>query len=565
MSRIPRYARLIARLEDLGQIDEDDSEATVLWKVHRFAADDPADETGLLDDGFKADEARDFGWHKKGRLNRKERAVRKWQVRLACDLLGAIAFEMYCSDGEAGGPAFAITGDVDGFVNSAFDRFESAGAYLNSRGKQIDGEHLWEDWRRLKAMDSHGLKYFLFSESTERVQFTDITTQAFFAAYWAGRWASDDDRVRMQAWVPDPLFEKNEAYAEFWRLLAEMPREGIDLIRWQALFAPLYDVVHPNAPRDEQGRVIRATEFIYLTWDRMEDTEARDHFCREFTYEDDGGFISLGRGQHEEAVNVKFTMGAPDGEAPDWDGSGKSQDNPAHPVELSAYYLHRFCVTNVKYERFDVRHFDRREFTDKVSNTDNHPVVNVSWFDAWCYAKWLGLIKLGGVECEIELPTEARWEYACRCGRDTPFTWDAGSDGTKIDLAYCNYNGEYLWPDDRERLHAFLTEVWRSGHTLDVCGVREDGERIPANVWGFHQMHGNVWEWCHDWYGADYYRTLPRLNPAGPIRASFRVLRGGSWINYGEYCRSAYRSGNLPGSRRRYRGFRLAAVPAEPV
>lgn len=358
---------------------------------------------------------------------------------------------------------------------------------------------------------------------------------------------------------PDPLGDEKPDYREFWNFVLEfreMPAETeygqpYQTARWEALFAPLYD----GSFRDNDGRHIRSTELIYLAWKGMAGTAARDHFCREFTYEDDGGFISLGRGQHGKPDNGKFLMGAPDGENPVWDATGEDQDNPEHPVELSAYYLHRFCVTNVDYERFDPRHFDRREFTEKIPNTDNHPVVNVSWFDGWCYAKWLGWVEFDRERCEIVLPTEAQWEYACRCGRETPFTWDGERSGDQVESVYCNFFGEFPWQKSG------TPKAERGEDREHTVGVGE----LSGNAWGFHQLHGNVWEWCQDWYGDDYYRNSPRRDPPGPERASYRVLRGGGWILSGGYCRSASRLWFLPGNRARHFGFRLAAVPVEPV
>src|SRR5262249_34424089 len=154
-------------------------------------------------------------------------------------------------------PLFVIASDVGPFLNRVFDRFESAGAYTTFRNKPIDDELLLKDWNRLKAMDSHGLKHFLFSAKEDRIQWSDITSQAFFAAWWACRWATDRDRRRMRDWVVDSLSWRRLVYAEFWRFAAEMPGEVVDLQRWIDLMGLLYD----PATTDRDGRPFRSTEF----------------------------------------------------------------------------------------------------------------------------------------------------------------------------------------------------------------------------------------------------------------------------------------------------------------
>ena len=241
-----------------------------------------------------------------------------------------------------------------------------------------------------------------------------------------------------------------------------------------------------------------------------------------------------------------FTMGAPAEEGPEWDQG----DNPQHEVTLSPYRLHQFCVTNEEYELFDGRHASLRwrgehplekkaRGKKKKAADDRCPVVNVSWYDAWCFAVW----------CGCQLPTEAQWEYASRAGRQTPFSFAEPHTGETCSAEVCNFDSNYPFGEGMKK------EKLR-GHTILVDG-------LSPNRWKFYQMHGNVWEWCADWYSGRFYETKEgnKPDPQNIAAASARVLRGGSWYCSGRRCRSAYRFWSAPVNRLDYFGFRLAAVP----
>ena len=580
MARIPRIGRLIAMMPHQSR-QRLTSRASTYWELYTFVSESDQDETGLLDAGLRAAEASRLGWHKEGYPNRKEAMTRRWQMRLARDMLAAVAFQMFCGERGDGStpPLFVIDKNLDTFRNRAFDRLEESGAYVSRRGKPLDGECLLDDWYCLKQLNSLGLQHIVLSDfgERERILFTDISTQSFFAAYWAARWASDKERTMMRDWFPDPLGDAKNAYNEFWALAAELVQidwgdtvdQPFELDRWQALFAPLYDATLV----DQDGKAIRSTELIYRTWDGMQGSAAKQSFCDEFPAllcagdrvassilagkRGDSHFVSLAAGAQGELDHGSFIMGAPDGEYPSWDGTGDTQRNPLHPVELSPFHLHRYCVTNLQFELFEPRHAAKREFARKGLSTDQHPVVNVRWDDAWCFAQWLGRIEFAGRLHQIALPTEAQWEYACRCGETSPFTWPDRLHGDRIESGFCNFDGNYPWPVKGESKAVDLRR------TVAVDG-KDKELQVAANPWGLYQMHGNVWEWCEDWYDANYYRVAPLENPSGPTSAFYRVLRGGSWINNGGRCRSGYRLGLTPGLRYWGLGFRLAAVPVEP-
>ena len=161
-----------------------------------------------------------------------------------------------------------------------------------------------------------------------------------------------------------------------------------------------------------------------------------------------------------------------------------------------------------------------------LEQADAHPVVYVTWNDVTAFCEWLSQ-KEGQTS---HLPTETQWEYACRAGTTT--TWYSGNDeGALREHAWLRFNAGY------------------KTHPV--------GQKSP-NAWGLYDMHGNVWEWCQDWFGKRYYATSPMDDPPGPSGGSGRVLRGGGWDNVGRDCRSAYRDWNIRGHRHILYGFRVA-------
>lgn len=184
-------------------------------------------------------------------------------------------------------------------------------------------------------------------------------------------------------------------------------------------------------------------------------------------------------------------------------------------------------------EYLDVIGSNPSRFKDDLS----HPVNQVNWSDAFVYCVILtaqertaGRLPSG---YEYRLPTEAEWEYACRAGTTTRFSF--GED-------------------------ANLTELTDFGcFSVNDGSAHPVGEKLP-NPWGLYDMHGNVWEWCQDWCGD--YPTKPVIDPKGPARGSRRTIRGGSFLLSGEFARSASRCYYLPGDEDHSYGFRvvLAAV-----
>mgnify|MGYP003838934991 CR=1 FL=1 len=159
--------------------------------------------------------------------------------------------------------------------------------------------------------------------------------------------------------------------------------------------------------------------------------------------------------------------------------------------------------------------------TNKISNKkakkgEDAPKLKISFED-------------GVMTADYRLPTEAEWEYACRAGRKSDYCF--GNDRSEL--------GDYAWWEANSDAHS---------HSV--------GGRQP-NAWGFYDMHGNVWEWCSDWYGE--YPSSPQTNPRGSSEGSNRVIRGGGWYGPAYGCRSARRSGSYPDLRGDSVGFRLVS------
>jgi len=208
------------------------------------------------------------------------------------------------------------------------------------------------------------------------------------------------------------------------------------------------------------------------------------------------------------------------------EGEGYDSEHPQHAVTVQPFQMQTTQVTRAQYRVFDPEHERvKAERLDEYSPRDDSPVIYVSWYDAFAFAKWLG--------SGYGLPTEAEWEYACRAGSTTKYCFG----DTESELA------EYAWCDANSQ---------RITHPV--------GKKKP-NGWGLYDMHGNVWEWCWDWYGE--YGAGPESDPLGPETGSYRVHRGGSWRDDAGYCRSARRDYFTPGDELYLLGFRVSRVPAE--
>lgn len=290
------------------------------------------------------------------------------------------------------------------------------------------------------------------------------------------------------------------------------------------------------------------------------------------------GYCSSVIGSREGMVRLEggtFLMGTDSDEGFPADGEG-----PVREVHVDPFYIDRYHVTNAKFKEFADETGYETEAEEygwsfvfcnflppknarrarpvpgapwwravkkaswkwpegrgsHISDRMDHPVVHVSWNDAVAYAKWAGK----------RLPTEAEWEYAARGGLPQKlFPW-----------------GNVLKPNGEH-----MCNIWQG--SFPECNTEEDGYSgtapvgsFPPNESGLYEVAGNVWEWCSDWFSADYHVDGPRENPNGPPEGASKVMRGGSYLCHHSYCnryRVAARSANTPDSSTGNLSFRCAA------
>lgn len=219
-----------------------------------------------------------------------------------------------------------------------------------------------------------------------------------------------------------------------------------------------------------------------------------------------------------------FKMGSPTTE------TGRGTNETEHNVTLTkGFYLGKYEVTQAQYEAVMTGNSNNLSSTpSQWPNNPNRPVEKVSWADIQIFLSRLNTLQSKNIPAgwAYVLPTESEWEYACRAGTTTVYSW-----GININASHANY------------------EVSGLSQTSDVG-------QYSANSWGFFDMHGNVWEWTADWL-EDSYPSGSAINPTGPSSGTNRIIRGGSWYNIASYLRSAARFGNVTSHRDSDRGFRI--------
>jgi formylglycine-generating enzyme required for sulfatase activity len=258
--------------------------------------------------------------------------------------------------------------------------------------------------------------------------------------------------------------------------------------------------------------------------------------------------LDLGGGVKMELVYIKpgvFTMGGTDAPQDGW----QADERPEHKVTVTrGFYLGKFKVTRGQFAAFvkAASYKTEAEREGKATGrrasgawediagaswqnpvvftqTDEHPVINVSWNDVRAFCEWAAKKTGRGVR----LPTEAEWEYSCRAGTKT--RWLFGDNDAAL--------GEYAWTNNNSGVET---------HPV--------GQKKP-NAWGLYDIQGNAWEWCQDWVGP---YAGDAVDPAGPASGENRCLRGGSWFDDAPHCRVAIRASFPPSNRISFLGFRVA-------
>lgn len=206
-----------------------------------------------------------------------------------------------------------------------------------------------------------------------------------------------------------------------------------------------------------------------------------------------------------------FTMGS---------SVGKEWDSPPHQITISkGFQIGKYEVTQAQWKAV-------MDSNPSLNSGRSNPVEQITWNECQTF-----ISKLNEIDSAYtyRLPTEAEWEYCCRAGSDTKFC----SGNEEMNL------GDYAW---------FHNNSYSKTHPI--------GQKNP-NSWGIYDMHGNVLEWCQDWYDHDYYDNSPNIDPQGPSSGSERVYRGGSCAVSAKGCESAYRGSNPPYYGDWYHGVRL--------
>ena len=232
----------------------------------------------------------------------------------------------------------------------------------------------------------------------------------------------------------------------------------------------------------------------------------------------------------------RFRMGSPSSEAE------RERDESLHDVQITKPFLMGiYEVTQGEFAKIDQK---PKPFFS--GNGPDFPIENIEWNTAADFCKKLSALpdemKAGR---KYRLPTEAEWEYACRAGTTTPFSF-----GNSLSSTQANFNGNF--PYGGAEKGPYVRKTVKVGS-------------YPPNAFGLYDMHGNVSEWCADWYDPEYYNSSPEENPKGPPVGAlsddynnfFLVVRGGSWLDDGRGCRSAYRQRAMHRNSYRLIGFRV--------
>ena len=489
----------------------------------------------------------------------EQRQAEPFEPRAAQRVLAALAWWMHCqSEGQAEGKEDR-EGDRRGSPSAAIK--DMAKAVAKALAETAAGAGLGRDGRRFieRMRDESGI---LVTARPECCSFLHLTFQEYLAATHAVEEGLARELVARagKSWWRETILlalarASRPFSKQFFAALLDSPAWEADLgFTAKCLEETAVTVLAPFLKKLKDRQAPEAQKARILQLLRQKDDPALVKTCRVLAGSANVQLASaareiLGRAQAPGRAEVlaKTSAGiavvAKPGEvhvaprtglafiaipAGEFDmGAARSEferERPVHRVRISKpFLLGKYPVTNQEYERFlkEAKHKILPGYwNDKEFNQPQQPVVGVSWHDAQAFCKWAG----------CRLPTEAEWEYACRAGSKYKFCF--GDDEAKLK--------EYAW------------YAKNSGDKTQPVGQKK------PNDWGLYDMHGNVWEWCQDWFGA--YPKEPVADPTGPKKGDFRVLRGGSWNCYPTSLRCASRYGCTPVCRYSLIGFRCVWV-----
>jgi formylglycine-generating enzyme required for sulfatase activity len=338
----------------------------------------------------------------------------------------------------------------------------------------------------------------------------------------------ENSEARVIPIIVRPVFWQMAPFAK----IQVLPRDGCPVTQWPHPDDAWEDVVRGIYQVAQEIQAPLPIQFIHgWSAEKVQALQRQTARALEIPVEFRDSLQDGGRGSMIVVIpGGRFLMGSPE------DESRRNTDERQHEVAVAHFAIGKYAVTFEEYDRFAAA-TGHEQPHDEGWGRGRRPVINVSWFDAVAYTQWLSQ-QTGQT---YRLPTEAEWEYACRAGTTTPFYF-----GATISTEQANYNGWWAYVKGSKG-------VYRE-KTVEVG-------QFPANAWGLHDMHGDVWEWtCSEYdgnYGGAEQRCVSDSGSGSPC-----VLRGGSWFNAPEWVRGAARFNRDPHAGYQSRGFRLARTLA---
>jgi formylglycine-generating enzyme required for sulfatase activity len=432
---------------------------------------------------------------------------------------------------------------ADELVASYLDRCRAR--YLANRG-HANAPAAEKDWteaiellKRIEVTDFSDLDVF----KAECRAFRSRKTMEWYAAHFLMNHATEHDLTRP---CPDAgaksgmNFVGNENWDGCWKLAIDLPDNAVTHSFVASALGILFGQPGPGQRRP--------AELMYAAWERWLEpkkgqplADAKPIIAKYRQQLDQIAAETAKKGQIVARLRFDAKRDRPD-ESRDnpnktenvWyrrippEGDSTTFEREHQRVTVGMFWMRKFLITNDEYRLFDP---NRPHPSGHKFDGPDQPVIEVEWYMAVMFARWLGP--------GYRLPTEAEWEAACRAGTQTAF-WFGDNEDELSKHAWFKKNSD-------GRTHGFNESQVAGGH---------------ENPWGLFDMHGNVWEWCQDWY-ADYESQQEVTNPIGPDAGSYRVARGGSWDYQASRCRAATRGRGVPSYRDSFLGFRLLLSPLE--